>query len=369
MANAGNPWDNSSTILSDQRGQNYAQAIRGFGSGINEYFDRKRQQEKEDATVEWLNQNEGAVHQLFPQLENVKDPVERKKVIKAGIKGAGLENLVQVKQFMDSQGRQAENQRMQGEMQKAQIAHLGAETDQARAMMDDRASEGRAISAAGAPGAGMADQIAGGADFSQLDPNAPVDRSGVYMRSGGRNPAMIQAMAKDKEFVPHSMMTEGGLPMVQTSPNSWIPDPRVRDKSLKAPGAAGGPEYSKDKKFYRNGPDDKWTPIKVSAAANDATAAADLKTLPGEISTLEQEIADAAAESRKGNKKPGPDWMPGFDTYDERIQKKQTELFAKKKRLRELTAGDAAGESDVTPQASAGGRKPVSDPFSYVLGN
>lgn len=375
MAN-GNPWDQSSILLSNNVGANRASGIqqvgRAFGKGVEEYYQRKEKLEKEDATVEWLNQNEQAVNQLFPQLAKVKDPAERKKVIKAGIKGAGLDNLVQVKGFMENQRRQAAQEKIQQEMQQAQLQGHQLQNQNVEAIMKERATEGEAVRAAMDPRSAMHEQIMNGTRFDDLDPTAEPDRAGRYMAAGGRSPQMIQAMTKSRPFTPAEMMTPSGLNMVQTSPNSFIPDPRVRAKPAKAPANAGGPEYSKDKKYYRSGPDDVWKPVRVGSNAKmDPVQMAEFNALPGEIAALEQNITAAAGEVRKGNKKPGPDWMPGFDSYDEKVKAMKAELDAKKRRFKELNGlGSGAADDDEDDEpASAPSRKAVADPFSYVLGD
>lgn len=371
MAN-GNMWDNSQTILSDQSGQNYARAIRDFGSGVKEYFDRKDQQEKEDATVDWLDQNQEAVHQLFPQLANVKDPAERKKVIKAGIKGAGLENLVQVRGFLENQRRAQAQEGPIKEMQAAQLEHLNVLNQQGTAMMADRASEGRAIAAAGSQNAGIADQIQGGAKFGQLDPNMQPDRAGIYMREGGRNPAMMQAMMKERPFVPSAVELPGGGRMLMTSRSSAVPDPAMRNQpkneGLKSYNIGGREIYvGPGNKYF----DKKGAPIsfKTSAGELDPVQKAEFKSLPGEIADIETKISEAAGETRKGNKKPGPDWLPGLGTYDDRIKKLQGDLTLKKRRLAELQQLSGAADGEIADDGSApAGRQVVNDPFSYVLG-
>lgn len=352
---SGNIWDNSNILLSNQAGANWARGIeqvgRAFGKGIEAYYEHKQRLEKEEATVDWLNQNEGAVNQLFPQLAQVKDPAERKKVIKAGIKGAGLENLVQVRQFMETQRRQQQMEGIQQEMANVQLAGAKLHNQNAQELMEDRRMESRAIQAAG-----------------MADPNGDLDPSEIYMRSGGRSPQMIAAMTKSRPFSPAEFMTPSGLNMVQTSPNSFIPDPRVRQKPGKAEAYAGGPEYSKDKKYFRSGPDDAWKPVRASSAGKmDPVQLAELNALPGEIAALEKKITDAAGEVRKGNKKPGPDWMPGFDGYDDRVKKLQTDLDAKKKRLRELNRLSSAGGADEEEEEEQTPTT-IGDPFSYVLG-
>lgn len=370
---ASNPWDNSSIILSNQAGANWGRGIeqvgQAFSKGVQGYFERKQQKEKEEATVDWINQNEQATNALFPQLASVKDPAERRKVIKAGIKGAGLENLVQVQGFMENQRRAKALEGVQQEMAKAQLAGVKLHNQGTEQMMSEHAAEGRALQFAGSPTAALHEQIMRGVPAAQLDPNAEVDRAGVYMEMGGRSPQMIQALTKARPFSPAEFMTPSGLNMVQTSPNSFIPDPRVRQKPGKADAFPGGPEYSKDKKFYRSGPDDAWKPAKASGGKLDPVQAAELNALPTEIADLEQKITDAAGEVRKGNKKPGPDWLPGADSYDEKITKMRADLDAKKKRLRELNQLTSGNDSSEDAPGGAPAAKVVADPFAYVLGN
>jgi hypothetical protein len=366
----GNPWDHSDILLSNNAGANWGRGIeqvgRAFGQGIQEYYQRKEKLKKEEDTVDWLNQNEAAVNQLFPQLAQVKDPDERKKVIKAGIKGAGLENLIQVKNFTEQQRRQKQMEGIQQEMAQTQLAGAKLQNQHTQSLMDERATEERAVRAAASPTAGIQDQIMRGTRFADMDPNAEVDRGDIYLRNGGRSPQMIAAMAKSRPFSPQEMMTPSGLNMVQTSPSSYIPDPRVRQKPGKAAPFDGGPEYSKDKKYFRSGPDDTWKPVRAGATAKmDPVQMAEFNALPGEIAELEQNITKAAGEARKGNKKPGPDWMPGFDTYDEKIQKMQGELEVKKRRLKELGGMNDGADDETTAAAPA---RKIADPFSYVLG-
>lgn len=266
----GNIWDNSSILLSNQSGANMARGIeqvgQAFSKGVQGYFERKQRTEKEEATVDWINQNDQATNALFPQLANVKDPAERRKVIKAGIKGAGLENLVQVQGFMEQQRqRQAESLR-QDEMlklQKEEADRRGKEMERrAFAEQQDRF----ALQWASGPGAALHDQIIRGVPAAQLDPNAEVDRAALYLSEGGNSPQMVQALTKSRPFLPAEFMTPSGLNMVQTSPNSFIPDPRVRNSNPGEEIYTGGPEYSSDKRFFRSGPRDKWKPIRADKA-------------------------------------------------------------------------------------------------------
>lgn len=224
-------WDHSQILLSnnagDRIGAGIQQAAAGFTKGINSYWEQKKQKEKEEATIDWLNQNEGAVHQLFPQLAQVKDPAERKKVIRAGIKGAGLENLVQVKSHMENQKRQQEQMQMQKEMQASQIAQNNAQTEQMQAMMQDREMDGRALRYATGKNAGLHQQIMSGQPVG-IDPAPEPDRANLYMSGGGKNPALIQAMMKERPFVPSAVELPGGGRMLMTSPHSAVPDPAMK---------------------------------------------------------------------------------------------------------------------------------------------
>jgi hypothetical protein len=375
MAN-GNPWDHSDILLSNRSGENWGRGIeqvgRAFGQGIQAYYERKEKLEKEEATVNWLNENEQAVNQLFPQLAQVKDPAERKKVIKAGIKGAGLENLVQVKNFTEQQRRAKQQEGIQQEMAGVQLAGARLFNQNQQAQMDERDAEGRAIKAATRPGAGAHEQIMRGVPFGQIDPNAEPDRAELYMREGGRSPQMIQAMTRSRPFSPQEFMTPSGLNMVQTSPNSFIPDPRIRNKPLKdelRKFDIGGRDVfvgPGNKYFDKAG---KPISFKTAEGELDPVQRAELSSLPGEISEIENRITAAAKETRKGNTKPGPDWLPGADTYDEKVQKLQTDLENKKRRLKELNSLGGGGADDEEESAPAGARRAaVGDPFSYVLG-
>jgi hypothetical protein len=372
MAN-GNPWDYSSILLSNQSGANYARGIeqvgRAFGSGIQAYMDRKEKKEKEDATVDWLNQNEAAVNQLFPQLAQVKDPDERKKVIRAGIKGAGLENLVQVRNFTEQQRRAKQQEQIDAEMGQARLAGQKLNNDNVSSLMRERDDEGAAVRAATDPNAQLMEQINHGVPFGKLDLSGEPDAN-LYLRAGGRNPQMIAALGKSRPFSPVEMMTPSGLNMVQTSPNSFIPDPRVRNKPEKADPFPNGPQYSSDKKYFRSGPDDAWKPVRANSDAKlDPVQQAEFNALPGEIADLQNQITSAAAESRKGNKKPGPDWLPLTPSYDDKVKQMQNDLDTKKRRLRELQSLSGSGQEDDTaaPAAAAAGRT-IADPFNYVLG-
>lgn len=235
-----NRWDNSSILLSNQSGallgQGISEAGRAFGKGVNAYFERKKQQEKEDATVEWLDQNTEAVNQLFPQLAKVADPAERRKVIKAGIKGAGLENMVQVRQFMDNQARQKQQDEINNELTRANTTAVTLRNDEARQMMADaaainaKADQQLVFAGAGAP---VRDEVRAAAKQFAASPLGQMRSAGVRI-----TPEIAAELTRDQirygyrnqQFNPREMMTPSGINMVQTSPSSWIPDPRLRQK-------------------------------------------------------------------------------------------------------------------------------------------
>lgn len=233
-------WDYSHILRGNQTGAYWAQGIQqvgnAFAQGIQGYYEKKQRQEKEDATVAWLEGNRGAVDQLFPQLSQVQDPAERRKVIKAGIKGAGLDNLVQVQGFMDQQKRQAAQDAAAAEMQQLRRQQMEREAAEAQARMEEVARLNRSTDSA----LNGAEQLRRGVGRGVLRPEVAEEMqrvaaspAGRYRAMGGRiTPEIAQEMMKKEDrFVPGEIQTPSGLPMVQTSPNSWVPDPRVRQQT------------------------------------------------------------------------------------------------------------------------------------------
>ncbi len=101
-------------------------------------------------------------------------------------------------------------------------------------------------------------------------------------------------------FSPQEMVTPSGIPMVQTSPRSWIPDPRVRQ-----PGDSGdAPIYSEDGKFYKTGAAGKWTPVpkaKPTPEEEAASLAAAFGGTPPVAPAAVPKISPKAIEMLKAN--------------------------------------------------------------------
>jgi len=252
-----NQWDHSSILLSNNSGANIGRGIQqvgqAFGKGIEKYYEAKQQREKEEATVDWLDQNEEAVNQLFPQLAKVKDPMERKKVIKAGIKGAGLENLVQVKAFTENQKRQAAQDEQIGQLRGLQINQAQQQqAEQARRMEEMagiNARADRSLMGAGTKGIIRPEVQADMIDFAsspagqlrkqgvQLTPELMMQVSQDQLRYGGRelpkpqsttgklladlNLAKAEGRAEDVKYL-KAALDEEILPsgmMLETGPN------------------------------------------------------------------------------------------------------------------------------------------------------
>lgn len=256
MAN-GNPWDNSNILLSNNSGANWAQGIqqvgRAFGQGVQGYYEQKQKREKEEATVDWLNQNEQAVNQLFPQLAQVKDPAERKKVIKAGIKGAGLENLVQVKNFTDQQKRQQDELAIQREL----------------ASVKSRDVDNERLKIEAANAAAQREMAARQRAFTQAD--SPEKMMGTYIEAGGGDTSLIREMM-------------GQVAAAKKPPA----------KST----FASGPEISADGQYQRSSLEDDWKPIAEKKNDAKALTAAELQQINAlqqserDLGTLEQAFAD-----------------------------------------------------------------------------
>jgi hypothetical protein len=200
----GNMWDNSDILLSNNSGQNIAQGIQqagaAFSQGVQRYFQKKEQDKKEEATVQWLEQS-GAANNLFPQLATVKDPGERRKIISAGIKGAGLDNMVQVAQFSAQQERQKQEAEAMAELRKSQAAENLARQHKLEQEIAAGNREDGAMKAAFDPiKESNADYGARGG-YVMANPAPPAARAPVpaemvqrYGAAGGRNPAVIKQL-------------------------------------------------------------------------------------------------------------------------------------------------------------------------------
>ena len=196
-----NQWDFSQSILANQSGANMAagiqQAGNAFAQGIQRYYQKKEENQKQEQTIQWLEQSGGA-NALFPQLAQVKDPAERRKIITAGIKGAGLENLVQIQQFQANQQRQQMEAQALAELRKSQIAKTQAD-------MESRAREdtARRAALAGVPESAAAYGARGGyltrdpaAAQPRTVPGTPEEMLQAYGAAGGTDPRFIDAVGK-----------------------------------------------------------------------------------------------------------------------------------------------------------------------------
>lgn len=201
----------------DQSAQIMMQAAQNFTKGVQEYFQKQEQRQKQEATIDWLEQS-GTANSLFPQLGQVQDPAERRKVITAGIKGAGLENLVQVQQFMAQQEQRTREAQAMAEMRAVQMERI-------RQQMAAGQTEAAALRAAADPAAPMREQIGAGASFEQLDPRREIDRSTVYLQQGGRDPQMAALLSRQAPSDPKVMMVqdEQGRPHAFLVPRSGQP--------------------------------------------------------------------------------------------------------------------------------------------------
>jgi len=383
MAYGGNMWDHSSLIMGDQRGYNFAHGIQqagaGFAQGVQRYFQKEEERKKQEATVQWLEQS-GAANNLFPQLAQIRDPAERKKIITAGIKGAGLENMLQVAQLHGQMERQKMEAEALNEMRRTQAEENAARARKLEFDMDAARREEGALAAAFDPiqesqrefaargGYITRDRAAG--QLQERDPTPP-EMVARYGRAGGRNPQVMKQLG---EIAPENMSALQFQQDPVTGERFAVSKKGSFAKSGINPDAKGaksfndGPQISKDKKFYRSGPGEPWKPIKAEGKLS-VQESAELAVLPEEISQLEQSIAAAAKESRAGNKKPGPDWMPGTKTHDERIATMQQELQQKKQRLAEIRKRQGSETDDeVEESRPSATRQPMANPLDYVLG-
>jgi hypothetical protein len=148
--------------------------------------------------------------------------------------------------------------------QPAQLEHTQAATAATRAETATRATDAAAFKRASSPSVGLAQQIRAGAGFTQLDPNAAGDPMTEYAAAGGSNPQHVAALFREKPFNPAETTLPSGTRVIQTSPKSYIPDPQQERPRRPGSPKDDQPEYSADGKFYRSGPEDKWSPVPAS---------------------------------------------------------------------------------------------------------
>lgn len=387
-------WDQSSIIMGDQRGalmgQGIQQAGAAFSQGVQRYFQKKEKDKKEEATIQWLEQS-GAAERLFPELGKIQDPSERRKVISAGIKGAGLDNMAQVAQLSAQQERQKMEAEAMAELRKSQAAENYARQQKLQQDVATAKREETAMTAAFDPIRESQDQFAarGGyltrdraqGQLQQRDPTPP-EMVARYGRAGGRNPAMVKDLAAiNPDNLTGLNFREDPVTGERFAISAKGSVAKSGVNPLKTPGGGTGlKKYSIGGRDIFVGPGNKYFDAKGQPVQFKATGSglnpveeAELSSLPDEIAQAKQKISAAAKESSSGNKKPGPDWMPGIGTYDERITNLQQQMQAKQQRLQDLKrrknqGGDTEDADTTSTSSSSGARQPVADPLSYVLG-
>ena len=146
----------------------------------------------------------------------------------------------------------------------AALAHTQASTAALRQETATKATNAAAFRRAASPSIGLAQQIRDGGRFGSLDPSAPGDPVREYTEAGGSDPHAAAALFREKPFNASEVTLPSGTRLIQNTPKSFIPDPQ--QERPRRPGAPKGdqPEYSDDGKFYRSGPEDKWSPVPAS---------------------------------------------------------------------------------------------------------
>jgi hypothetical protein len=233
-------------------GQGIERAAQGFTKGVQEYWRKKEEKERENEFVGWMKGNAQKMG-----LPITGDDAEDDKMIRAGYKAVGPQQMMAFTQYLQEKEAREQEAQAREEMRQAQIAQMSAHTDQVRAMMAERETEGSAVRAAFDPSAGTAQQIMQGRSFEQLEPTGEVDRGEAYMRAGGRDPQMAKALMRERAWEPRKIQLDDEDAVIMTSPHSAVPAPSSRPKKLKS----AEPEKSADGKFYRSGPEDDWKPV------------------------------------------------------------------------------------------------------------
>ena len=146
----------------------------------------------------------------------------------------------------------------------AALAHTQAATAALQQETATKATNAAAFRRAASPSIGLAQQIRDGGRFGSLDPAAPGDPVREYTEAGGSDPHAAAALFREKPFNASEVTLPSGTRLIQNTPKSYIPDPQ--QERPRRPGAPKNdqPEYSEDGKFYRSGPEDKWSPVPAS---------------------------------------------------------------------------------------------------------
>lgn len=200
---------NYAPTVQDQRGaimaQGIQQAASAFSQGIRDYYDRKQQQQQQDAAIEMIANNEQAVNGLFPQLANVQDPIERRKMISAGIKKAGLQNVMGVGKYLQEQQVNKREADARAQLDKAAAEQHMMQTRKLEAELAAQNTEGAARQAAFDPIAESQQAFAGRGGYITRDPMmgqlqsrapSPIEAVQAYGRAGGQDAKFIEAMGK-----------------------------------------------------------------------------------------------------------------------------------------------------------------------------
>lgn len=348
-------WDNSRIILSDRSGENYAAAIQQAAGavvqGINQYAAKEQEKQRENDALEVLK--------LYgPQLGL---DTSNEKALRAGVKSVGAGTLLKLAD--EGKQRQAEDATaievskalglyrpgmsatdakalVGGEQTRAKIAYQDAMTGQMQASAGATQAQARQQEV----DANLVKQILG--EGGQLTPDA------VLARGGSMELAKTARELLGKEdFNPKEVTLPSGTRLVQTSRNSFVPDP-IQAAGVRGAGAStapatetiGGKTYTKWGNRYF---DAQGNPVVFGPSTQDPLGAAQANASRAEIAQLQGQIAEDQTALAQGDTR----YALNLRSRQARIEENQRALAAAQAR---------SGAAPVQPSVARPAAQPAS---------